>query len=184
MKRLCMALAVLCLIMGLIGQPYALDPKNETGRVKRVWADDEYTAFMDGVPEALRPGHIGESAPVDTYTIVRYDFEEMNWQGWTRIDNTRRPCRCFFHVDDFDGLDGWSPLEGIKSMWCGTRPDAVDPYMCSWISAPGYGNNWSQGFVSAPFFTHGGQFTLSFRGLFDIEPVHDWIAIDYDKGST
>jgi len=67
-------------------------------------------------------------AAVDTYCIASYNFEQMNWQGWTRIDNTEQK-GWFFHVDDFAGLSGGShgglvPLEGAKSMWCGVKPGA------------------------------------------------------------
>lgn len=184
MKRLCMVIAVLCLLLAMIEPAGALNINRERKQVKREWTKDEYASLLESIPQALLPGHIYESAQVDTYTIAHYDFEEMNWQGWTRVDNTRITCRCFFHVDDFAGLAGWSPLEGTKSMWCGTRPDGGDLYMCSWVSAPGYGNNWKQSFVSGPFATDGGYFTLSFRGLFDIEPVYDWLSIDYDRGSV
>jgi hypothetical protein len=34
------------------------------------------------------------------YTVVLYDFEPMNWQGWTRIDNTAELDE-FWHIDDF-----------------------------------------------------------------------------------
>ncbi|UCF04186.1 MAG: hypothetical protein JSV33_09545 [bacterium] len=183
MKRLFMLAAVLCLIILLNEPAYALDARNGYTQVKRQWTRDEYTSFSAPIPHELRTSAINTSAQVDTYTIVYYDFEEIDWQGWTKIDNTRRYIKCFFHVDDFSGLPGWSPLEGTKSMWCGTRPDAGDPYLCSWVSAPGYGNNWKQSFVSDPFETDEGNFTLSFRALFDIEPVYDWISIDYDRGS-
>ena len=76
----------------------------------------------------LDSGEIRElltSAQVDTYCIVWYDFEDMDWQGWTRVDNTAQ-VDTFFHVDDFSGLGGGAkgglvPLEGTKSMWCGLR---------------------------------------------------------------
>ena len=29
-----------------------------------------------------------EEAAVDTYCIVWYDFEQFDWQGWTRVDDT------------------------------------------------------------------------------------------------
>jgi hypothetical protein len=183
MKRLLAITAALCFLILLIEPTEALDTGTRNKQVKRQWTKEEYTSFFAPILRELRNSTINTSAQVDTYTIVYYDFEEMDWQGWTRIDNTRRYQKCFFHVDDFSGLPGWSPLEGTKSMWCGTRPDAGDPYLCSWASAPGYGNNWKQSFVSEAFATDEGSFTLSFRALFDTEPVYDWISIDYDRGS-
>ena len=41
----------------------------------------------------------------DTLCIVWYDFEIMQWQGWTPFDNTAQR-DTFFHVDDFAGLGG------------------------------------------------------------------------------
>ena len=88
-------------------------------------------------------------AAVDTYCIASYDFEQVNWQGWTRIDNTAQK-GTFFHVDDFAGLGGGShgrlvPVEGTKSMWCGIKPGTgFEDYLCSWEAGPGYGNNWGQ----------------------------------------
>ena len=137
-------------------------------------------------PDDLDPGiQALQMSPtaVDTYLIVHYDFEDMNWQGWTAVDNTRKVERCFFHVDNFSGMPGWSALEGTKSMWCGTRIDEGDPYTCSWSSA-GYGNNWCQSFTSNAFYTDGGHFTLSLHGLFDIEPDYDWISIEWDRGDA
>ena len=66
-----------------------------------------------------------DEAAVDTYCMVWYDFETSNWQGWLRRDNTSPP-GTMWHVDDFAGLGGGSfgrlvPIEGTKSMWCGTR---------------------------------------------------------------
>ena len=69
-----------------------------------------------------------------------YDFEQIDWQGWTRVDNTAPGDTCF-HVDDFAGLGGGTygrlvPLEGAKSLWCGARPGATAGwYTCNWGSA-------------------------------------------------
>ena len=72
------------------------------------------------------------SAAVDTYCIVWYDFEILNWQGWTQFDNTNNDYGVWFHADDFAGLGGGYagrlvPIEGTKSIWCGARPDDL-PY--------------------------------------------------------
>lgn len=182
MKRLCIAAVSLCFILALIETAYAFEVSGGGERIKREWTEGVPADHAAVIPQEIRAAHFNASAQVDTYTIVHYDFEDMDWQGWTKIDNTRRYEKCFFHVDDFADLPAWSPLEGAKSMWCGTRPGASDPYLCSWVSAPGYGNNWSQSFVSDRFDLDGGHFTLSFRCRFDTEPVYDWISIDYDQG--
>ncbi len=89
------------------------------------------------------------ASAVDSYCLVWDDFEQLNWQGWTTLDNTAQ-VDVFFHVDDFAGLGGGAygllvPLEGTKSIWCGTREgtdaraSASFTYLCSWSDAPGYG---------------------------------------------
>jgi len=94
------------------------------------------------------------AAQVDTYCIVWYRFETMNWQGWTREEPTAQHDE-YWHVDNFVGLPGdpygppW-PLEGTKSMWCGVRTNPSDPYLGSWRTY-GYGNNWDQWLVTDPF---------------------------------
>ena len=103
----------------------------------------------ENLPDIYDDPRANIMAAVDTYCIASYDFEQMNWQGWTRVDNTEQK-DTFFHVDDFAGLGGGShgrlvPVEGTKSMWCGIKPGAgFDDYLCSWEAEPGYGNNWDQ----------------------------------------
>jgi len=122
------------------------------------------------------------AAAVDTYCLVRYDFETMEWQGWTRVDRTAQ-ADTFFHVDDFAGLGGGSsgllsPIEGTRSAWCGTRPGG-DTYLCSWGAAPGYGNGWDQVLVTGalPF---AGALTLSFHARFDSEPGYDYTRVEHE----
>ncbi len=132
------------------------------------------------------------SAQVDTYCIVWYDFEEMDWQGWTRVDNTEQVDR-FFHVDDFAGLGGGSkgglvPLEGTKSMWCGLRDwDHQVPgcpgsytYLCSWVTAPGYGDKWNQtlGWVVTTYVC---PLVFSYKLHLDCEPEYDYMIIEGDN---
>jgi hypothetical protein len=127
-----------------------------------------------------------EEAAVDTYCLVWYDFEQHDWQGWTRVDNSAQPGD-FFHVDDFNGLNGGSygrlaPIEGTKSMWCGVRPDSIDQYLCSWYDAPGYGNGWNQ-MLATGAFTFSGAITLSYHIVWDSEPEYDYTRVEYDAGN-
>jgi hypothetical protein len=133
------------------------------------------------------------SAAVDSFCLVWYDFETMNWQGWQTLDNTAQ-IDTFFHVDDFSGLAGGSwgtllPVEGTKSMWCGTR-DANDArakadyfYLCSWEDAPGYGNGWNQ-ILTTGSFPISGVVKFSYHGVFDSEPDFDQTFIEYDSGDN
>lgn len=182
MKQLGVLGIAICLLVMLVCPAYPFDDRGTKKRIKREWAREEFTATNLSIPEEYRASHLTISAQVDTYTIAAYNFEAMNWQGWTRVDNTGPVYKCFWHVDDFIGLNGWSPLEGTQSMWCGARPDEGDSYMCSWVSTPGYGDNWDQSFISDPFDTDFGHFSLSFQGLIDTEPINDWISVEYDRG--
>jgi len=144
------------------------------------WSNGEF-------PELNDPGLRGlyESAAVDTYCIVWYTFETNNWQGWTKIDFTAQN-DAYFHVDDFAGLGGGSfgglvPIEGTKSMWCGARPNTSDPYLCSWLNAPGYGNSWNQMLITDPI-TFVGAITFTYEIRFDSEPDYDFTDVEYDAG--
>jgi len=123
-------------------------------------------------------------AAVDTYCIVWFDFEQMSWQGWTCVDNTAQ-LDTFFHVDDFAGLGGGTrgmlvPLEGTRSMWCGVRP-GTDPYLCSWETAPGYGNYWDQSLTS-DVMGHTGMVTLSYKYSIDTELGDDYLSVIFAPG--
>ena len=181
MKRVVIGAMILGLVIALAG---SLDGREKVDRkihVKQQWSQDQYAGPDNPtVPDAYRT-----SATVDTYTVVNYDFELKNWQGWTRRDNTAQR-GTFFHVDDFAGLGGGDfgrlvPIEGTKSMWCGVRPDAGDPYVCNWIKAPGYGNDWDQSLTSETLhFT--GAITFSYHLVHDTEPDNDFVRVEYDAG--
>jgi len=128
------------------------------------------------------PDYKFQSAAVDTYTIVYYDFEPNHWQGWTRVDNTAQ-VDTFFHADDFSNLGGVShgmltPINGSISMWCGTRPDSSNPYLCSWVNLPGYGNNWDQ-MLESDEFSFIGQVTISYKLKYYTEVNYDSVKVEY-----
>ncbi|MBN1164653.1 MAG: T9SS type A sorting domain-containing protein [Candidatus Krumholzibacteriota bacterium] len=137
--------------------------------------------------ECIKYVQCGSMAPthIDTanhYFLAGYDFEAMDWQGWTRLDNTAQ-IDTFAHVDDFVGLGGGTyghlvPLEGMQSWWCGVRPDTNDIYRCSWYSAPGYGNRWMQILQTDPFYQTG-PVTITFKGCFNSEPDQDFTFLEY-----
>ena len=179
MRKALVVLLGVCLLALFVGSVSARDIDRSGKRIMRALTEDENPALIDQGARGLMT-----SAAADTYCIVWYDFEQMNWQGWTASDNTAQ-IDTFFHVDDFAGLGGGDygglvPIEGTKSMWCGTRPGA-DFYLCSWVNAPGYGNGWNQMLVSDAFsFT--GVLTFSYHGYFDSEPDYDMTYIEYDAG--
>ncbi len=126
-----------------------------------------------------------QAAAIDTYNLVKFDFEPNDWQGWSGKDLTAQE-DTFIHVDDFAGLGGGDfgylrALEGDKSMWCGARP-ADDDYMCSWESAPGYGNSWDQRLVS-DIIIFSGDLELRFRAVIHCEGAgYDEVYVEYEDG--
>ena len=112
----------------------AREPEKKPVFLQKEWSKDDYAGALYELT-----GNVMAPAAVDTFHIVRYDFEMRDWQGWTSFDGTAQ-YDTFWHVDDFAGLGGGdygrlTPLEGSKSMWCGARP-GVGPYMCGWDEAP------------------------------------------------
>jgi len=169
--------AVLCLILiSLVPvSASARDPRRDPGL-------RPHRPALDEPPEGLEAQALQASAAVDTYCIVWFDFEVMDWQGWTKDDNSAQR-GVFFHVDDFSGLGGGTygglaAIEGIKSMWCGARPGS-DWYLCSWLAAPGYGNGWDQTLVAIVGYT--GVLTLSYHAVFDSEPKWDKTIVSYER---
>ncbi|HUV36105.1 MAG TPA: hypothetical protein VMX58_04110, partial [Patescibacteria group bacterium] len=181
-----------CALLALSGSTAARPKKDAALRPVQAVSDDEFTGFDLLQPEGNTPPYF-TSAAVDTYCIVWYDFEQMNWQGWTQVDNTAQE-DTFCHVDDFSGLGGGAygglvALEGVKSMWCGARdwdhqipgyPGGYE-YLCQWFDAPGYGNDWNQILVTDPI-PFQGFLTFSYHGYFECEPNYDKIVLEYDAG--
>ena len=183
MKKALVLLLGVCFVALLIGSASARDAVNPGLRVMK--AADNNAADVTSTDPGLRG--LYEQAAVDTYCLVWYTFEQMNWMGWTRLDNTAQR-GTFWHVDDFAGLGGGSfgrlhAIQGTKSMWCGARPNTSDPYLCSWLRAPGYGNGWSQNLGTAAFSFVGG-IRLKFHCKYDSEPDYDFTRVQYDAGSS
>jgi hypothetical protein len=180
MKRFSGVLVCVCLAALLSTSVSARDPMTRGLKPMQPWTETE-------LPELVDPGlqGVNTEAAVDTYCIVWYNFESMNWQGWTRLDRTAQ-LDTFFHVDDFAGLDGGdfgrlAPLEGAKSMWCGVRASSSAPYVCTFRKAPGYGNGWDQALASDPR-AYVGSVGLSYKLRWDCEPDYDFVRLEYDAG--
>ncbi|MCX5754061.1 MAG: T9SS type A sorting domain-containing protein [Candidatus Krumholzibacteria bacterium] len=181
MRTLCSLALCVCLVATLTGPGLARDAAKPGLRIAREWSGENADETVDPGLRALY-----ESAAVDTYCLVWYDFEQYDWQGWTRVDNTAQPGD-FFHVDDFNGLSGGSygglvPIEGTKSMWCGARPNSTDQYLCSWEDAPGYGNGWNQ-WLTTDAISFSGAIYLSYHIVWDSEPEYDYTRVEYDAGN-
>ncbi len=141
-------------------------------------------AVQEDLPDIYNDSRASVIAAVDTYCIVNFDFEPMNWQGWTRIDNNRQ-VGTFVTVEDFAGLGGGShgrlvPIEGTRSAWFGTRPGS-DPYLCSWpAEATGYGNDWDQWLV---IWAPDTLVEFSYHLVCDTEPGQDIVTVGWYCGN-
>ena len=180
MKNLAGVLLATVLVVVLATGPEAKESKKEQSRFYRPNYVETDIDIPDYEPVSkLLPA----AAAADTYCVVWYDFEVADWQGWTGIDNTAQE-GTFFHVDDFAGLGGGSsgrlvPIDGDKSMWCGVRPGGeFDDYICSWETAPGYGDNWNQEMMGLVFLRTG-KFSISFSLVNDTEPDYDNLYLEY-----
>ncbi len=180
MKRAVLAALAVIFVFAGLSSLEAKDKKTQ----RPIFYRPNYKETNIDIPGYEAMMSLAPAAAVDTYCVVWYDFEQMDWQGWTSVDNTS-VADTFFHVDDFAGLGGGAfgrlaPLEGSKSLWCGTRPGA-DFYLCSWLNAPGYGNGWHQVCQSDPIhFT--GILTFSYKCVVDTEPEYDLLYVEYDIG--
>jgi hypothetical protein len=69
-----------------------------------------------------------------------------------------------------------APLEGTKSLWCGARANPSDERLCSYLSLPGYGNNWRQAFCTNSCLAVSGQVSLTFKASWDLESEYDFFT--------
>jgi len=183
-KSATVILLIACVVAAVSNLAAARDPLKQGLRINR----SEQPLPPEEYQDLLDPGFRGlmESAAVDTFCIAWYTFEQMNWQGWTKLDVTAQRGD-FWRVDNFSGLGGGSygglvAIEGTKSMWCGARPSTTDPYLCSWYDAPGYGNRWDQWLGTTASFSFAGAITLSYRMHYDSEPDYDFTRVEYAAG--
>jgi hypothetical protein len=178
MRKTLVLLLGVCLLALFVGTVSARDIDRDG--VRRMKAEDP--DYVDPAAPVLTA-----TAAVDTFCMVWYDFEQLEWQGWTAIDKTAQ-IDTFFHVDDFAGLAGGDfggliALEGTQSLWCGTRPDpGGDFYLCGWITPPGYGSNWNQIAATQAFDIHG-TLDWSFWCAWDSEADWDFTYVEYDGGN-
>jgi hypothetical protein len=178
MKSITGVLLTTILVVALSAGLEAKEPKREQPRFYR---PNYIETGLDIPGEDIRTNMIAAAA--DTYLIVWYDFEYQDWQSWTRYEWGLQE-GTFFHVEDFEGLDGGSfgrlvPIEGGKSVWCGTDGSNSD-YSCNWASAPGYGNDWKQSFRTEGF-NHDGLLNASFHLVCDTESGYDYVYFEHSE---
>ena len=127
--------------------------------------------------QALVPRH----GPVhnDTTYLGSWDFEGPGGspQGWTTLDLSEQE-GTFFHVAGPIELNGGklTPLEGLRSMWCGVSPGPGSP-QCSYVSPPGYGNNWSQFLCSDTLVCD--SVRVYYKACWDTEAGYDEVTVEY-----
>jgi len=122
--------------------------------------------------------------------LASYSFDNgslCDAQGWTGHDRTLQP-GTFFHVENFFSMGlnyqgNVGVLAGSKSMWCGARPSAGEPF-CGYATLPGYGHNWDQSLVTKTCITTGPATTLSFLADWDTEFSYDFIVAEYTTDCT
>ena len=183
MRRLSAVIVAVTILFLLVSHSgiSAREPVRPETHIWRYWSPDQYAGHLSEIDPGLREMY--SSTAIDTYTLIYYDFEDMDWQGWTQVDNTWQH-DTYFHADDFDGLGGGDygrlvPIEGTKSIWCGAR-SGTDPYMCGWYYAPGYGNNWDQWFRTDDILVSG-TVHFSFHGIFDSETDYDYTYVEWAR---
>ena len=94
----------------------------------------------------------------------------------------------YFHIDDFNSLGGGSfgrlvALEGSQSLWCGARPSGSPP-LNTYVSLPGYGNDWVESWESRTFSVVG-SVTVAYKVAWDSEPSYDLTFFEYrDKNDN
>ena len=71
-------------------------------------------------------------------------------------------------------------------MWMAATPPPANPVhtiLCSYLSLPGYGNNWDQSFCTTTCLAISGGPTpnldIAFRLKYDSEPSYDYTALEY-----
>ncbi|MCK4774746.1 MAG: hypothetical protein KAT30_08165, partial [Candidatus Krumholzibacteria bacterium] len=137
----------------------------------------------------VRPDRIpaASSAIYDTTELGYWTFDQAGCdpQGWTSVDMTEQT-GVYWHVDDFIGLGGGDfgllvALEGNQSLWCGVRPDAVNPFLCGYATPPGYGNSWDQTFATTACLDVAGDVAIDFLVSWHSEPGYDYTYVEYDK---
>ena len=130
--------------------------------------------ISNGERPARGPFSPEAAAEIDSLVIAFYDFEDgvggPDPQGWTTVDWSEQDT-VYFHVDDFVGVPGYTPISGNQSLWCGLREA---PTCLSDATYPGYGNGWDQAFESVEF-PISGDAHISFRARLDLQDS------DYDR---
>jgi len=128
-----------------------------------------------GTPQPAR----ALSEQVDTFTIVRYDFEVMSWQGWTRFDNTANAATEYDHC--MVAAPGSPRGPGPYGMYSGLAYNLVDKDPCGmsfgtqvvfFVGSPVPSQSYP-GLYDTPFCTGPGGFSAPCQDEMVISPPID-----------
>jgi hypothetical protein len=133
------------------------------------------------------------TAQADTYILGEWSFDGTTGgcedQGWTHVDRTLQD-DIYWHITNFDGLFGGDygrlvPITGLKSLWCGARPDPNSLILCGYAALPGYGNDWDQNWVMRCIeVPDSEEVYLEYVTTFDSEPGYDGTYVEYATKPT
>ncbi len=124
-----------------------------------------------------------QAAAAGTTLLGWWQFDNLlgqpDEQGWTRHDLTAYPDTTW-HVDGSagggPGCCPISPINGLKSMWCGACASGAPPY-CGYRTLPGYGNSWDQRLLSQVLACT--TLTVGYTVVWDSEPAYDFTYVEY-----
>ncbi len=170
---------------------FAISPHPSAARDLSRASNQQMPRFVEWAPSSSDNAFPGRrqaaSAAADTLVLGSWTFNgagSCTAQGWTIHDVTINPA-VITHVDDFAGLGGGTfgrlhAISGSRSMWCGSRPDPVDPNVCGYAALPGYGNSMDQTLTLKNCVYPVGDVVFDYYLTWDVEPSYDFIAIEID----
>jgi hypothetical protein len=141
------------------------------------------SSFHNTVPDLGVPVAVPRAAQAGTTYLGYWTFDSgpnCVEEGWTHVDLTEQ-LGDFWHVENFDGLPGLSPIEGNQSMWCGARPDPGSLILCGYANLPGYGNGWDQAICSRTCLTVTSGVEIHFSTRYNSEANWDATTLEVDQ---
>jgi hypothetical protein len=127
---------------------------------------------------------LAASAAQGTTELYTQSFDvgaNCSQASWTVID-LAAVSQIYFHVDDYALLPAadFSPIQDDQSLWCGTRTSGVIP-VCTYLTAPGYGNNWDQTWSTKTCIAVSADSLLdvAFLARWDVQGGYDGTSLEY-----
>jgi len=162
-------LAAVCLVFVLTSAPLARNTPDNRGNF-------QITEIPPApVSESEYGGSMFKAATASTTVLGWWQFDDplsglCDPEGWISADMTEQ-IATYFHVNGNalgdPGCDAITPVNGLRSMWCGQVPTSANPW-CGWSTLPGYGNGWVQYLVSDTLVCD--TLSWSWTAVWDTEP--------------